>query len=148
MLKKNKHKIIIYSSVKLSKLVNSPLFRTSRYLDWLIKGHTLKCTGTWGLTYVRPLSHGDPTTVSFFLGAAKFLSERLSKRSSLSQNKKKKILKAPVGMMTNANGDWLTTKCTSTLLENVSRDGIRVSERRAQISASPPPPACQLWCLE
>lgn len=148
MLKKNKHKIIIYSSVKLSKLVNSPLFRTSRYLDWLIKGHS-------GLYRARPpytqvyrhlgldlcqtsFTRWSHNRLFFPRGSQVSLGVPFKTLIAESKREKKKILREPVGMMTNANGDWLTTKCTSTLLENVSRDGIRVSERHAQISARAP----------
>lgn len=109
--------------------------------------HTLKCTGTWGLTYVRPLSHGDPATVSFFLGAAKFLSERLSKRSSPSQNEKKKK---------TDGGGWDDDKRKRRLTHykvhvNATRECVKRRDpciRATCADFSKGPPACQLWGFE
>lgn len=74
-----------------------------------------------------PFSSGQP---SFCWSAFRTAHNRVEKG-----REEKKELMASDGMMTNTNWDWLTAKCTSTLRENVSSDGIRLLEHRAWISA-------------
>lgn len=156
MLKKNKHKIIIYLSVKLSKLVNSPLFRTSRYLDWLIKGHSGLYRARPPYTQVYRHLGLDLCQTSFTRWSRNRLLFPRGSQVSLGAPFKTLIAKSKRKEKKTDGGGWDDDKRKRRLTHykvhvNATRECVKRRDpciRATCADFSKGPPACQLWGFE